>query len=193
MMDRRMKKTKESIFNAFTKLLSNKSYNKITVQEIIDEANVGRSTFYAHYETKDDLLNEMCQEMFQHVIASNLAKEKAHNFLIDNKNTSSLLTHILYHIKDETIHLKGLLISENGEYFWRIFRKQSSYFIKDYILPKENEERSVPENVLINHISITFEGLVKWWIVNGMVEQPEIIKEYFEFLIHPVLRSFFVE
>lgn len=188
MMDRRMKKTKESIFKAFTKLLSKKSYHKITVQEIIDEANIGRSTFYAHYETKDDLLNEMCQEMFQHVIVSNLAKEKTHNFSMDHKNTSSLLTHILYHIKDETIHLKGLLISENGEYFWKIFRIQSLHFIKCHILSKENGERSVPENVLINHISITFEGLVKWWIGNGMVEQPEAIREYFEFLIYPLLR-----
>lgn len=188
MMDRRMQKTKVAIYNAFSKLLSNESYHKITVQEIINEANIGRSTFYAHYETKDDLLNEICQEMFQHVMTSNLVKEKTHNFSKDNKKITSLLTHILYHIKDETIHLKGLLISENGEYFWKIFRVQSSDFIKCHILSKENEETSVPENVLINHIVITFEGLVKWWIGNGMIEQPEIIEEYFECLIYPFLK-----
>ena len=56
-MDRRQKKTRDAIFKAFIDLLSKKHYNQVTVGEIIERADVGRATFYAHFETKDYLLN----------------------------------------------------------------------------------------------------------------------------------------
>ena len=58
-MDRRQRKTREAIFRAFTELLTRESYARITIAEIIEAADVGRTTFYAHFETKDDLLRAL--------------------------------------------------------------------------------------------------------------------------------------
>ena len=62
--DRRITKTRKAIYQAFLYLLNQKDYEAITVQEIIDLADVGRSTFYSHYESKELLLDELCQSSF---------------------------------------------------------------------------------------------------------------------------------
>ena len=79
-MDRRQRKTREAIFNAFTELLSKKDFNQITVGEIIDRADIGRATFYSHFETKDALLKEMCTDIFDHIFSHELHSETSHDF-----------------------------------------------------------------------------------------------------------------
>ena len=54
-VDRRIQKSKKYLSDAFIALILEKGYEAVTVQEIIDRANVGRSTFYAHFESKEQL------------------------------------------------------------------------------------------------------------------------------------------
>jgi AcrR family transcriptional regulator len=54
--DRRIQKTKDLLHQALGSLIREKPYDEIVVQEILDRANVGRSTFYTHFRDKDELL-----------------------------------------------------------------------------------------------------------------------------------------
>jgi AcrR family transcriptional regulator len=54
--DRRVGKSRKALKEALTDLILEKGYEGVTVQDVIDRADVGRSTFYAHYIDKDDLL-----------------------------------------------------------------------------------------------------------------------------------------
>jgi AcrR family transcriptional regulator len=54
--DRRVARTRRTLKEALTDLILEKGYESVTVQDVIDRADVGRSTFYAHFVDKDDLL-----------------------------------------------------------------------------------------------------------------------------------------
>src|SRR6266852_5535624 len=54
-IDRRIPRTRAMLQHALNSLILKKSYEAITIKDICDAANVGRSTFYAHYTSKDDL------------------------------------------------------------------------------------------------------------------------------------------
>ena len=93
-MDRRQRKTRQAIYDAFAGLLEKKSYSGITVQDIIDKADIGRSTFYSHFETKDELLRSLCSEIFEHVFSENLTGEATHDFSSGKKDIRGEITHI---------------------------------------------------------------------------------------------------
>jgi AcrR family transcriptional regulator len=54
-MDRRVQRTRATLHRALISLMTEKGFEAVTVQDILERANVGRSTFYAHYTGKDDL------------------------------------------------------------------------------------------------------------------------------------------
>src|SRR4030095_3323460 len=77
-LDRRIQRTRDLLHQALISLMIEKGYEVITVQDIIDRANVGRSTFYAHYVGKQDLLLSGLKNLSKHMLAHQraaLAKE----------------------------------------------------------------------------------------------------------------------
>ena len=118
-MDRRQQKTRAAVFTAFSALLSRKSYSRITVQEIIDEANVGRTTFYAHFETKDDLLKALCEELFGHIINSAMDCTHTHGLYSDGSAPGSVFCHLLQHLQENENNILELLSCESSEIFLR--------------------------------------------------------------------------
>ncbi len=55
-VDRRVQKTKKYLSEALIALILEKGYEQVTIQDIVARANTGRSTFYTHYESKEQLL-----------------------------------------------------------------------------------------------------------------------------------------
>ena len=63
--DRRILRTRDTLGDALVALMREKSFDDITVQQVLDRAGVGRSTFYAHYRDKDDLFLSDVEDFFE--------------------------------------------------------------------------------------------------------------------------------
>jgi AcrR family transcriptional regulator len=179
-MDRRQRKTREAIFNAFTALLSKKDFNQITVGQIIDRADIGRATFYSHFETKDFLLKEFCEELFCHIFdtENNAGHDHRHIFACDG--SASVFLHLFEHLQKNDNNILALLSSQNNELFLRYFRCNLESLVESHLsLFELQQHKNLPLPFWKNHIVSTLVETIRWWIENGMEQSPETITEFF--------------
>ena len=80
-IDPRIRRTRKLLIDAFNKLSTTNDFNTLTIQQISDEATVNRTTFYAHFQDKYDLLDAACAEN----VAENFVKKIQHFEQLDKE------------------------------------------------------------------------------------------------------------
>ena len=179
-MDRRQRKTREAIFSSFIELLSRKEFSQITVGEIIEQADIGRATFYSHFETKDFLLKDLCEELFCHLFDAMSEAKEEHRHIFKCDPPESVFLHLFLHLQKNDNNILTLLSSCNNDLFLQYFKRNLKELVTDRIsLFEEKKSAVLPEDFWINHITSTFIETVKWWVENDLKESPETITEYF--------------
>jgi len=179
-MDRRQRKTREAIFGAFTELLSQKSFNQITVGEIIDRADIGRATFYAHFETKDYLLKALSEELFCHIFDAADAHSKQHKHIFDCDAPDSVFLHLFQHIQKNDNRILDLLACRNNDLFLHYFKTGLVHLVEaQYETFEPDKAADLPKAFWINHIAVTFVETTRWWIEHKMQQSPEQITKFF--------------
>lgn len=187
-MDRRQRKTREAIFAAFTRLLEKSPYHRITVQEIIDEADIGRATFYAHFETKEYLLKDLCEELFGHILDTALGLPHEHSHFACNYEGDSVFLHLLRHLQENDRNILSLLSSQNNEIFLQYFKTNLQHLIRTQLVETGRiKEKELPLEYLVNHISSSFVETVSFWLRRGRKETPEEMYAYFSSVMQTVL------
>ena len=168
--DRRITKTRKAIYAAFLQLLNQKNFETITVQEIIDLADVGRSTFYSHYESKELLLDDLCRYLFHHLFERE-----------ENINIEAYLTHIFLHFKKNQDHVTSLLFSKN-DYFLRQLQKELEHHV--YPMVAEDLQVSypnIPSSFLKHFVVTNFIETLTWWLKKGKsYKEDQVVRFYLD-------------
>ena len=179
-MDKRKEKTLHAINHAFAKLINEKDYNDITIQDILNEAQISRSTFYAHYKTKDELLISISNHIFEHVFSKSLQEEKTHDFSKDTiLDYRHLIAHIFYHVRDEKELFIGILSNKVDALFLEEFRNHISKFVNSYFNNYPVKDNAIPIDLQKSLAVEDFIVVLKYWIKNNFKETPEEIAAFY--------------
>ncbi|MFP7170747.1 TetR/AcrR family transcriptional regulator [Terribacillus sp. 7520-G] len=110
-IDRRIERTKSTLIAAFQKLVSEKGYSKVKVKDIVEEANYNRTTFYVHYDGKEQLAKEMIEMEMEH-FSYEFFKPVRNNPILDLTKMSPDETDVFQYMKDNR-HYYDLLVIED--------------------------------------------------------------------------------
>ena len=178
--DRRSQRTRQLLEGALVALLIEKPYDSIAVQDIIDRANVGRSTFYAHYRDKEDLLassfGRVLDGMGQHLDLSH-----------DGSSAIFPTLELFRHVQEHYHLYTALLWGRGIDVLFKVGQQSMSQIVERRIaaLVADGPPPGVPLPILSNYLSGTLATLLKWWLDNKMPYPPERMDEVFQQLIMP--------
>lgn len=165
-IDLRVKRTNKLIVEAFIKLLSSKTYDKITISDISDEAMINRATFYSHFKDKFDLFERIIDKFLNDFVAvldaENLVEEKA----INVKKIELVLTKFYDFVKENPDLAKLFITHSNKEILsQRLLNILSERYQEIFdSLDVRNDQLKIPTDFVVSYITSIFIGTVTWWI-----------------------------
>jgi AcrR family transcriptional regulator len=182
--DRRAVRSKRLIKQALMELMHSMPFECITVQDIIDQADVGRSTFYAHYRDRDDLVTRFFEEMMA---------DLAHTTDADGGAAAAVfpLADLLRPLQDQA-GARNLWTDNRGREF--LFSVGLVYWTRRVeenlraALPAGAVPR-VPVPVAAQIVTGAAHSLIQWWLKNRMPYSPEEMQSMLDRMLQPGIRA----
>ena len=181
--DRRVQKTRALLHSALVSLVHEKSYDDIVVKEILGRANVGRSTFYAHYRDKDELLERGIREM---LLADAPSRPAPSCSTIDEllRFSGPFLEHVERSRRDGQFPID---LGRSATVHERLRRVLESLLV-DSLGGLVGSNAVVPSNLLARHLAATFVLTLEWWLEHPALSAREVDAR-FHALVGPVLEQ----
>jgi AcrR family transcriptional regulator len=177
-IDRRVRRTRDALQKALISLILDKGYEALTIEEICDAANVGRSTFYAHYTSKDDLkrsaIDEHLRSLFQQ-------SRDAHSSGADGRQPVSPTLAILGHAREHRDYCRAVVRGDSAALAVETIRKALADHIRQEIreLDVDGSSGAFLREFSVQYVVGAFMSVLSWWIQSGAKRPPEEVEDLF--------------
>ncbi|UFT99559.1 TetR/AcrR family transcriptional regulator [Radiobacillus kanasensis] len=173
--DRRILRTKKAINEAFLGLLTEKEFDRITINDISERANVNRGTFYLHYMDKYDLLDHSIDDHLNRMIFSctftKFTEEK-----LEKTEAIEALKSLFIYVEENFIFFSSMLSNKKTSAFReRMMALLSSGMQKKIQMQGINQ--NIDKELIVQFMTTAFVGTVESWILNNMPQPPQWMAE----------------
>lgn len=188
--DRRVRRTRKLLHRALISLVLEGNYDSITIQKILDRADTGRSTFYAHFKSKDELLISGIREL-RDTLESAIQSERSQSKLCEAVVGFSLP---MFQHASEYREVYHALLNTHG---WPIFRQHLEEMF-DEIMRREckaeiqrlkKADSDVPVDLFVHYLTAGFFSVLTWWLGRRSCLTPLQINEIFRSLVLPTINQ----
>lgn len=169
--DRRVRRTRKRLHQALIDLVLEKGYHQVTVQDLTDRADVGRSTFYLHYGTKDDLLVGLLDRLVDD-IGGDLDMEPSGAF----PGGFSALA-VFRHVAANAHIFKALIGNGGIDLVERAALDLFTQRARSVLDPSDGSE--IPDEIRAAFLAGSLMALVAWWVENDLSHPPETMASAF--------------
>ncbi len=160
-MDRRIRKTRQAILDAFVGLMAEKPFEHITMNEIADRADVNRGTVYLHFMDKFDLLDQCIETHVVRLVENCLSDDTAH---IPSK---ALKLRAFDHLEQHA-SLYGTLLENRGVPAFRNRLSAVILQILDEHMETSGLNQDMNKEILVQFLASALIGVLEWWITQKM-------------------------
>ena len=183
--DRRTRRTRQLLRDALLSLLKEKRYTDISVQDIIERADVARSTFYVHYIDKDDLLVGKWG-----VFASKLGHQAETMMHEEHPSEAIFPTRGWFqHIQAQNDILKLIAKDPAIELAMKTLHGILRTDVQRKVGKHLHNNDSIPDSLVVEYMATALMTLIKWWVRHEMNYSPQQMDEIFQRLVMPGVLS----
>lgn len=190
-MDRRVQRTRRLLHEALLSLIVEKKYESITVQEILDRADVGRSTFYMHFQDKDELLVSGLQNVNRLLKSSQAASASPPGKSYERIIGFSLAM-FEHAIEYRAVH--RALFGANPEVHRHIHSALAAVIGQEVKMQFQKRRRGncfVSPELLTHFLVSTYISVLTWWLNSRNPVPPKDMDAAYRHLVLPCLALIF--
>jgi AcrR family transcriptional regulator len=180
-MDRRVRRTRRILGEALMELIVEQGYERTTVQDVLDRADVGRSTFYAHFRDKDALLMAGFEEMAAQLRADLAAMAPG----VPPEPGRPVLALFRHAYREQPLYT-ALFGRRGGPAFRRRLHELVAGLLREHLAPHLAAARSdLPVDAVVEFATGAALGLLVWWVDGGFREAPQRMALMYQRLAAP--------
>ena len=187
--DRRVQRTQQLLQTALIALIQEKGFEALSVQDIIDRANVGRTTFYAHFDNKEDLLISRLDGLRASLRARQRQAQSQATPADDRMFAYS--RDMFVHVNEHRAVFRSMVGKRSGAVIQQLFHKMLIDLVRDDVktlmLPKAGG--ATPHEAVVQLIAGGLFGLVLWWVNGPMKLSVEEVDTLFRRLAIPAVKA----